>query len=139
MECPIVLQARIPGTTPELLQRLGAGRELWESEGLTKQWGLTTALGFGNTGMELGDDMSASLVLPSKVVLLDYAQRAFAAADRAVSKVEDQHFMVRCIDLYDKETTIGQVITGHLGHMSRHLGMIEALCGVQGERGTATI
>jgi hypothetical protein len=134
------LQARMPKMAPGLLQELGSAREIWEAEQLARAWGLTPAeLGFGDTGMEMGDDMSATMVLPAKTVLMGYAQRAFEAADRAVGAVEDRHFALNCTDLYDRESTIGLVILMHLGHVNRHVGMTEALTGVQGLTGSATV
>ena len=40
---------------------------------------------------------------------------------------------------YGRHGLIGESLVSHLGHISRHLGMIEALIGVQGMEGTATI
>jgi hypothetical protein len=133
------LQARLPGLTPALRERLGPGQEAWEAEGLATRWGLGEGLGYGNTGMQLADAMSAALTLPGKDVLLDYARRTFARADRAVSSVEESQMPLPCKGLTDNETVVGDVLLGYLAHVGRHLGMIEALAGVQGVRGTATV
>ena len=52
---------------------------------------------------------------------------------------DDRVLERRVVDLYGDTETIGDVILNHLSHADRHLGMIEALRGVLGERGTATV
>ena len=47
--------------------------------------------------------------------------------------------MTPCTDLYEQKTSIGTVVMSHLTHANRHLGMIEALKGMLGVRGTATL
>ena len=75
------LQGGLPGMTSELGRRLGTRLEVWETEGLASRWGFDSeALGFGETGMGMDDDVSASLPLPSKDIVRDYARRVFAAA-----------------------------------------------------------
>ena len=134
-----LVQANLPAMSPDLAARLGPGQEIWEREGLAASWGLsTTELSFRATGMGLNDDGAANLPLPERADLLDYAGRAFAAVDRAVDVVDDTLFVVAGRDLLAREGTVGTAILNHLLHVSRHLGMIEALRGVQGLRGTAT-
>jgi hypothetical protein len=133
------VQAHLAGATAELTVRLGAAQEIWSVERLAAGWGLVAdSLGFGESGMGLDDTASAALPLPGKAALLAYATRAFAAADRAVGVLDDTQFATPCRDLLGRETTVGGAVLNHLLHASRHLGMIEALCGVQGLRGTAT-
>src|SRR6476659_2667371 len=69
------LQARIPDMSPEMTERLGRSTELWETEKLTDSWQISvSALGYGDTGMEMSDEMAANFVLPSKSVLIGYLQ-----------------------------------------------------------------
>lgn len=134
-----LVQANLPAMSPDLLTRLGPGTEIWEHERLAVAWGLAaTDLGFRATGMSLADEAAAALPLPPRAPLLDYATRAFAAVDRAVAAVDDDLFVIAGRDLLDREATIGTAILNHLLHVGRHLGMVEALRGVQGLRGTAT-
>jgi hypothetical protein len=44
----------------------------------------------------------------------------------------------RVVDLHGDEEPLSEVILGLLSHTARHLGMIEGLRGVAGDRGTAT-
>ena len=118
------------------------GAQIWEEEELAAQWGFGDAdLGFAETGMGMDDDVSASLPLPRKDVLLDYARRAFTKADQAVGTISDDQFHRRVQDRHGadwKELAIGDAVMSWLLHDSRHLGMIECMLGVQGLHGTAT-
>jgi len=116
--------------------------QIWEAEGLAEEWGLQDAdLGFAQTGMGLDDDASASLRLPVKDVLLDYARKAFAKADQVVGTMADEDFHRTVQDRLQaegEEVEIGDAVLSWLKHDNRHLGMIECMLGVQGLRGTAT-
>jgi uncharacterized damage-inducible protein DinB len=134
------LQATLPSMTTSRAQRLGPVREIWEADALAQRWGWRAdALGYGQTGMEMGDEMAVDLKLPHKDALLEYARHAVAVADRAVGAIVDDQLEERGIDIYGQENSVGYVLLVHLSHASRHLGMIECLRGVQGLRGTATV
>jgi len=141
------LQAAIPAMTEELGRRLGPGHQVWDVDDLAVQWGLAQAsLGFEATGMLLDEDTAMQLHLPNKERLLEYARRAFAAADRAVSAIDDTQFLLREREQFQdadraklgQTQTVGNAVLVHLLHNNRHLGMIESLRGLQGLRGTAT-
>jgi DinB superfamily len=135
-----LLQSRVPGMTAELRKTLGEGKQIWEAEGLAQDWGFAEFnLGGEGTGMGMDDDVSAALPLPDHERLLEYARRAFEAANRAVEAADEDALRANCTDLYGRETSVGAAIVGHLAHVNRHLGMIEALRGVLGLRGTATV
>jgi hypothetical protein len=132
------LQATLPAMA--LVQPSDTVPEIWETERLAQSWGWQAdTLGYGQSGMEMGDEMAADLKLPDKLALADYARLAFAAADRAVGLLEDDQLEARGVDIYGQENSVGYVLLVHLSHASRHLGMIECLRGVQGLRGTATV
>jgi uncharacterized damage-inducible protein DinB len=128
----------------DYLQELitGARGQLWDEERLSEKWGLSGAdLGFAETGMGLGDDVSGSLRLPMKQVLLEYVRVAFARAEQAVAGMTDEDFDRKVEDRREvegREMGIGEAILSWLKHENRHLGMIECMLGVQGLRGTAT-
>ncbi len=133
------MQARLPGLTPDLAGRLGAAEEVWVAEGLARRWGLTPGrLGGGDTGMGPDDDASGALPLPDREALLAYARRAFAAAEQRLAMLGPADLDAPSTDLYGNANIVGGVLLSHLVHVNRHLGMIEALRGVQGARGTAT-
>jgi DinB superfamily len=138
------LQAAVPGMHMLLGQRLGVRHQIWETDELARQWQLAHApLGRYDTGMEL--DPSSALALPPKQALLDYVQRAFAAAEQAVQVIDDELFSAAeqaqplTEGLRSDDATIGGAIVTHLVHENRHLGMIECLIGLQGQAGTATV
>ena len=133
------VQASLPTLTPALQQRLPAADEIWVREGLAMGWGLTAGqLGEGDTGMGLDDDASAALPLPERDALVAYARRAFAATEQGLAAVETSDLLEPCTDLYGRASNVEEVLLTHLGHVNRHLGMIEALRGVYGTTGTAT-
>ncbi len=135
-----LLQAKLPGMTESLAMRLAARPQIWDSEALATRWGLAVEqFGGEATGMGIDDQASAALPLPDGEQLLGYARRAFAAVDEAVQAVDDGQLGEACDDMYGARTSVGTALLSHVSHMNRHLGMIEALKGVQGLRGTATV
>jgi len=132
-------QARFGSFVPELTRF--AGREqIWDARGLAHAWRLGDALGGEATGMGLDDDASAALPLPAKAAVATYAREAFAAAEDVFGGIGDTELLLPSADFYDEG---GWVILEHFGwhltHASRHLGMVEALKGVLGVEGTATV
>jgi uncharacterized damage-inducible protein DinB len=134
------LQATLPAMLVAPVRRPDTAYEIWEIDRMAQRWEWqSTALGYGQTGMELSDEMADALTLPGKSILLEYARAAFAAADRAVDLLEDDQLEQRGVDVYGQENSVGYVLLVHLSHASRHLGMIECLRGIQGLHGTATV
>ena len=134
------LQATLPAMLIAPARKPDTAYEIWETDRLAQRWGLqSNALGYGQTGMELSDEMAADLTLPQKPRLVEYTRAAFAAADRTVELLEDHQLEQRGVDIYGQKNSIGYVLLVHLSHASRHLGMIECLRGMLGLRGTATV
>jgi DinB family protein len=141
------MQSVLPTMTPQLRDHLGMASEVWAREGLAVKWGLATAaLGQGETGMGMDEDLSARMPLPVKDELVAYAARAFDAADRAVRAVRDDDLSrpaefdparVPWASPAEYGTVANWILAG-IRHEARHLGMIEALKGAVGLRGTAT-
>ena len=119
----------------------GQGSQLWEKEELGIRWNMETAsLGYAQTGMSMDDKAAMTLRMPGKELLLDYARRAFAAAQRTVEGINDKEFY----KIYEgfhggnwHDGHIGPIISTWMTHDNRHLGMIECLVGVQGIHGSA--
>ncbi|HEU5102538.1 MAG TPA: DinB family protein [Roseiflexaceae bacterium] len=138
-------QAAIPGMTEELQRRLGPGRQIWEHEGLARQWGFDApGLGYAATGMHMDGDLAITLRFPDPRVLLAYARQAFAAAEHAVGAIDEQQFQATEQPQPLTEgiwggSTVGQAIVDHIIHDNRHLGMMECLLGFQTKSGTATV
>jgi hypothetical protein len=119
----------------------GRGSQLWEKEELAARWNMETAsLGYAQTGMSMDDQTAVALRMPGKDLLLDYARRAFAAAQHAVEGISDQDFY-KIYEGFHGENwlggQIGPIISTWMTHDNRHLGMIECLVGVQGIHGSA--
>jgi hypothetical protein len=117
-------------------------QEAWSARGLVERWGLAGVDlgGYGGTGEGLDDAASAALPLPTDDRLLDYLSGAFRGLQAVIARIDDDALLERSVtDLYGDEAPIGEVLLNHLSHADRHLGMIEALRGVVGERGTATV
>ena len=90
-------------------------------------------------GWGLNDDASAALPLPGRAEILAYAVSAFAAAVEAFSSLRDDELLARTGNFYDDDPwTVLDHFGWYTGHSSRHLGMIEALKGLLGMRGTVT-
>jgi len=133
-----VVQAHLPGASPAL-KRLGLGEEVWVARGLASAWGLEMRLGWRGAGTGLDDDASAALTLPDRTALISYARAAFDAAELRLGTIRDDELTIPTSNVFDDPPwPLLQHYTFHLSHASRHLGMIEALKGAMGRRGTAT-
>jgi hypothetical protein len=134
-----VFQGRF-GTFASQLARLSAGEQIWDMRELESAWGFDDGLGKEATGAGLDDDASAALQLPAKNDVVSYAREAFTAVEDVLHRVEENELFLPTKDFYDEGDWIVLDHYGwHLTHASRHLGMIEALKGVLGVHGTATV
>jgi len=124
--------------TPELTDRFGSHGEIWASESLAKQWGLPIGqMGQRDTGTGMDDESADALRLPGKVVVLDYARRVFAQLQGVLNAMPNTRLFAVMRDDPDGDTYADNIAI-YLDHVQRHLGMIEALRGLQGTAGTAT-
>jgi hypothetical protein len=74
---------------------------------------------------------------PEQSRVIDYARRAFAFAEDAIAAIPDDLMLVVAKNDPDGDTNLDNVVI-YLEHLSRHLGMIESIRGLQGLSGTAT-
>lgn len=115
------------------------GQEIWESAGWVGRFGFASSdLGFGDTGMSMSEAVWKDLPTLDPAMLLSYVEAAFAEAN-GLLKSAASHAEHRCLDLYGRPGTVGDILVAHLSHMSRHLGMIEALVGLGGRPGSVTV
>lgn len=143
------LQSILSAMTPALRERIGVKPEVWARANVAASWGFPTAsLGTVETGMGMDEDASARLAIPAKGELLSYVKGAFEAADSAVRIVRDEDLSqsaeleparVPWLASPTEYGTVGSWIVVSIRHESRHLGMIEALKGAAGLRGTVTV
>jgi hypothetical protein len=94
-------------------------------------------MGLRDTGTGMEDESADQLQLPAKDELVRYARRAFAHVDVVVSALPDDDLYEVMPDDADGDTYAEQIL-GWIDHDARHLGMIEAMKGLLGLRGTAT-
>jgi hypothetical protein len=125
-------QSKIPGLSAGLTQRLGPGRQIWEVEDLAKRWGLDpAALGWNEIGFGMDDTVAANLALPSRDVVVDYARRALATADRSVEALTDEDFHLKMVD-WAGELPLGAYVLEYLAHDEWDIGQIACLRRAQG-------
>ena len=124
--------------TPELAGRFGPPGQIWAAESLAKHWGLPVGhMGRRDTGTEMDDESADALRLPDKEVVVDYARRVFAHLQAVLSALPGARIFTVMADDPDGDTYAHNIML-YLDHVQRHLGMIEALRGLQGTAGTAT-
>lgn len=111
----------------------------WNREGLPTKWGFPAEQGTGDTGMELPDDEAAQLPFPGRDQLTTYLRGAFSDLEQAVGALDDETILRDADNLLGATAPLDDSLIRHLSHVSRHLGMIEALRGLRGGHGTATV
>ena len=134
------LQATIPGMTEDLARRLPPGQQIWEREQLATNWRFDPSqLGESQTGTDYEIDALGEPPWPRKEIMLDYAQQAFAAAEHAISFIDEEQFeemeRLQYDDEYMKESltktvTVGNAVMEHLVHNIHHLGEVYYLIGL---------
>lgn len=129
-------------TFPELYIEPGGSGQVRDQQGLGGKWGWADLpLGRYGTGMEMPDEVTAALKLPARDDLLYHKAGAFALREQLVKKMNEVRLATKRISPAGeraRDMTIGDLIAVDMGHANRHLGMVEALRGVMGDRGTAT-
>jgi hypothetical protein len=112
--------------------------QVWERESLTDRWSLTSgSMGRRDTGTTMSDDAAEQIRFPNQSEVVGYARLAFAYAEEAIELIPEDLFLAVAKDDPDGDTTLDNVLI-YLEHLSRHLGMIESIRGLQGLRGSAT-
>jgi uncharacterized damage-inducible protein DinB len=123
--------------TPGLAGKFGRG-QIWTAESLAERWGLPVGqMGRRDTGTEMDDKSADALQLPEKSVLVDYARRVFARLQAVLKAMPDDSLFDVMPDDPDGDSYADNIVI-YLDHVQRHLGMIEALRGLQGTTGSAT-
>lgn len=112
--------------------------QVWERESLADRWSLASgSTGRRTTGTEMSDEMAEEIRFPDQNQVISYARLAFAYADEAIELVPDDQFLAVANDDPDSSTKLDNVLI-YLEHLSRHLGMIESIRGLQGLDGSPT-
>src|SRR5688572_29441011 len=114
--------------------------EIWKAEGLGAKWSFPAGLGETEVGTGISDETAASLPIPPKAELLDYLRRAYAAIEGYVALLDSRYPDVGAAseELRPKLERIRRNLMVFVLHDARHLGMMEALKGLQTGFGSAT-
>ncbi len=124
--------------TPELVGRFEAPGEIWAAESLAKRWDLPVGqMGRRDTGTAMDDESADALRLPDKAVVVGYARRVFDRLQAVLNTLPEPRLLRVMPDDPDGDTYADNIMI-YLDHVQRHLGMIEALRGLQGTAGSAT-
>lgn len=116
------------------------GQQLWDDLGIPDDWGFgERPLGTWGVGTQIPDEESRDLPLPDLSKVAGYARSTFETLESRLSEIDEDTFDLPFRDWHGNDTTVGDATIGYLAHANRHLGMIEAIRGVLGQTGTATI
>lgn len=112
--------------------------QVWERESLADRWSLPSGLmGRRDTGTEMSDEAAEGIRFPDPKEVIGYARLAFAYAEEGIELLPDGLLLAVAKDDPDGDTQLDNVLI-YLEHLSRHLGMIEAIRGLQGLTGSST-
>jgi hypothetical protein len=87
-------------------------------------------LGRRDTGTELSDEAADEIRFPAQEDVVGYARLAFAYADEAIELISDDQLLALPKVEPEGDTKLDNVLI-YLEHLSRHLGMIESIRGLQ--------
>jgi len=120
-------------------EAISAHPQRWHREAIGATWKFPTEQGKGETGMEMPDEEAAKLPFPPRDALTTYLRGAFNDLEQAVGALDDETILRDADDLLGATAPLDDSLIRHVSHVSRHLGMIEALRGLRGAHGTATV
>jgi len=120
-------------------EAVGGKPQRWHREELTTKWEFPAEQGKGDTGMEIPDQEAALLPFPPRDALATYLRGAFSDLEQAVGALDDESILREADNLLGETASLDDSLIRHLSHVSRHLGMVEALRGLRGGHGTATV
>jgi DinB family protein len=112
--------------------------QVWERESMAARWSLTPeTLGRRDTGTEMSDEMAEAVRFPDQKEVVAYARLAFAYTEEGITLIPDDRLLAIEKDDPDGDSLLDNVLI-YLEHLSRHLGMIEAIRGLTGSAGSST-
>ncbi len=104
--------------------------QVWERESLAEHWSLPGgSMGRRDTGTEMSDKAAEQLRFPDKEEVVGYAKLAFAYAEQGIELIPDDLLLAVAKNDPDADTQLDNALI-YLEHLSRHLGMIEAIRGL---------
>jgi hypothetical protein len=112
--------------------------QVWERESLADLWSLASgSMGRRDTGTEMSNESAEEMRFPGQKEVVGYARLAFAYAEEGIELIPDALLLAVAKDDPDGDTQLDNVFI-YLEHLSRHLGMIESIRGLQGFVGSST-
>lgn len=116
--------------------------ETWRRNSVAEEWGFDAeSLGFSESGTRINGQIARELTWPDRSRLHEYGRNALSAADQALAELTAHGIDASCESIFtrDEDATVGTDLIRYLTHLSRHLGMIEAVRGTIGMQGSATV
>ena len=112
--------------------------QVWDRESVAERWSLAPAsLGRREAGTDLSDADAELIKFPVPAEVVGYARRAFTFAEDSIAAIPDELLLEPAKDDPDGDTNLDNALI-YLEHLSRHLGMIESIRGLQGLAGSST-
>ncbi len=106
--------------------------QVWERETLADRWALATgSMGLRDTGTKMSDEAAEAVRFPDQKQVIAYAKLAFAYAEAAIGLIPDDQLLAAPPVDPAGDTKLDNALI-YLEHLSRHLGTIEAIVGLQG-------
>ena len=110
--------------------------QVWEREPLADRWSLASgSIGRRDTGTEMSDEAAEAVQFPDQKEVIGYARLALAYAEDAIALIPDDQFLAAPPVEPDGDTKLDNALI-YLEHLSRHLGMIESISGLQRSAGS---
>jgi len=94
-------------------------------------------MGRRDAGTDLSNEDAEKITFPPQVEVIDYARQAFEFTEDAIAAMPSDLLLEVAKNDPDGDTNLDNVII-YLEHLSRHLGMIESIRGLQGLDGSST-
>jgi hypothetical protein len=112
--------------------------QVWERESLAARWSVTSgSMGLRDTGTQMSDESAEEIRFPDQKEVVGYARLAFEYVEAAIELIPNDLWLAVAKGDPDSDTTLDNALI-YLEHLSRHLGMIEAIRGLQGLVGSST-
>jgi hypothetical protein len=84
----------------------------------------------------MSDEMAEEIRFPDQQEVISYARLAFAYTEEGIGLVPDARLLAIEKDDPDGDSLLDNVLI-YVEHLSRHLGMIESIRGLQGSAGSS--
>jgi uncharacterized damage-inducible protein DinB len=106
-------------------------QQVWEREALAEKWALVTgSMGLRDTGTKMTDEAAEEMRFPEQKEVLSYARQAFGYTEEAIGLMPDAELLATPKVDPEGATKLDNVLIYH-EHLSRHLGAIESIRGIQ--------